>query len=99
MGRQGQPWGAGGTGRAGCAWPVMHAYMFTDRHGTAASGTGQKAQGVLLPSLCLFSPKNTLKIPLKLDAELPALALADCIYAGIRVLLLKFMHAYIYTHV
>lgn len=57
------------------------------------AGAGQKARGVLLLRRCLFSPRNTLKIPLKLDAELPSLVLASCTDAGIRV---KFTHAYLY---
>lgn len=39
-GRQGQPRGARGTARAGCAQPAVRARVFTHRHGTAASGTG-----------------------------------------------------------
>lgn len=59
------------------------------------AGAGQKARGVLLLQRCLFSPRNTLKIPLKLHAELPSLVLASRTDAGIRV---KFTHAYLYLY-
>lgn len=58
----------------------------------AALGTGRDRAEHKVPRLGLFFPlRISSKIPLKLDAELPAPALANCIYAGIRVLLLKFM--------
>lgn len=101
--------GCGGSGQAGTAsgsqgdgqgWLCTAGSACTRVHtpprdSRLRDGVRQKAQGVLLLQWCLFSLKNTLKIPPKLDAEPPSLVLANCIYAGIWVLLLKFMHAYL----
>lgn len=93
-----------GGGQAGAAlesrgdrqgWLCTHTCSHT-AVGQPPPGQGRKHGVCYCPDHAFLPCKNTLKIPFKLDVELPALVLASCIYASIRVLLLKFMHAYIY---